>query len=141
VRRKWVAVLCLLGILVLVAVLPIPLFQSRSFAQESGVAWLGVKYQRGETEGDFITYVEPYSSADMAGLQKCDYIIAMFKVQHRWDGSYTFRLSDSSFRLRNYQTYCRPGDLVAIVFWRDDSSSWLRYARTPYITVAVMGSR
>lgn len=101
-----------------------------------GPAWLGVRYS-----DNMITEVVPFSPAHTAGLREGDRVMAMLRVQHRWDGSYSFRLSDSPFGLSDFPAYCRPGDLVLIVFWRDDGSSALRYNFKPHVTVAVLGSK
>lgn len=147
---------------VLVLALTVTLFGTSSFAQTPGAtvsiswagpdelqargiwtgpAWLGVNYRSDEDEGDLITAVAPFSPAYMAGLREGDRVVAMIRVQQRWDGSYSFRLSDPPFRLPQFPAYCRPGDRVLIVFWRDDDNSWLTYKRTPYMTVAILGSK
>lgn len=152
--RRWLAVVVL--------ALVVTLFGTSSFAQAPGAtvgitwagpdelktrsiwtgpAWLGVSYWKDEDEGDGITAVEPYSPAYMAGLRKGDHVVAMVRVQQRWDGTYSLDPNDPPFRLPDFPAYCRPGDRVLIVFWRDDGNSWLTYKRTAYMTVAILGSK
>lgn len=146
---------------VIVLALILTLFGTSSFAQAPGAtvniwagpeelrargvwasrAWLGVSCEEYRDGQAVIKKVEPYSPAHAAGLREYDTIVAMIRVQQRWDGTYSLDPNDPPFRFSDFPAYCRPGDRVLIVFWRNASEHWFWYKYEPRMTVAILGSR
>lgn len=132
-KRRWVTVLCVLGVLVLATGFfsTVP-FQSQfhiSYAQElkgiqpsqpQGTAWLGAKLYGGDVIGE----VFPGSPAANAGLCEGDRVLAVYKV--RWSPyGWVLDLWQKPFPVKDISTYCKPGDTVLFVMTRRiPTSAW-----------------